>query len=142
MDWRQFTMDLHSLEFDLVERVFAKHGALSVTLSDAGDNPVLEPPPGKMPLWSQTRISGLFTSDADFRSLREDLLQSLELDDLPRNQVENIADRAWEREWLKDFRPQCFGSHLWVSPHGMDIEDKEASVVWLDPGLAFGTGTH
>ena len=142
MDWRQFTMNLDSLQADEVEQVFARHGALSVTLTDAGDDPVLEPAPGATPLWANTRISALFNADVDLLSLREDLLQSFELDDLPENLIEDIEERAWEREWLKDFRPMQFGQRLWVCPHGQSPDADDAIVVSLDPGLAFGTGTH
>jgi ribosomal protein L11 methyltransferase len=142
MDWRQFTMNLNSLEADEVESVFSSHGALSITFSDAGDNPVLEPAPGETPMWSNTKITGLFTADADFQSLREDLLSVFDLDDLPSNEIEDLEERAWEREWLKDFRPMKFGHRLWVSPKDMVVEDDNAIIVRLDPGLAFGTGTH
>ena len=135
-------MSLGSLEAELVEQLFARHGAHSVTFSDAGDDPVLEPAPGETPLWQQTKITGLFSADADLLLLQEDLLHSFGLDDLPASHSETLADRAWEREWLKEFRPISFGSRLWVSPHGMQIADEDPIVVWLDPGLAFGTGTH
>jgi ribosomal protein L11 methyltransferase len=142
MEWRQFTMQLESLQPEQVEQVFARHGALSVTLSDAGDDPVLEPSRGEMPLWSHTRITGLFTPDTDLLSLREDLLQSFGLDDLPANHIEDLEEGAWEREWLRDFEPRRFGRRLWVSPRDMRVDVVDAVVVRLDPGLAFGTGNH
>jgi ribosomal protein L11 methyltransferase len=142
MDWRQFTMNLDSLEAELVEDLFTRHGAHSVTFSNAGDGPVFEPAPGETPFWQETKITGLFSADADLLLLQDDLLQSFGLDALPASHVETLADRAWEREWLKDFQPISFGGRLWVSPHGMQIEDEDPIVVWLDPGLAFGTGTH
>jgi len=142
MEWRQFVMNLDSIEPDLVEEVLLRHGAQSVTLSDAGDEPVLEPAPGSTPLWSDTRMTALFAADSDFDGLRADLETSLAVDSLPQNSVEALADRAWEREWLKDFRPMRFGERLWVSPDELPVEADDAVVVRLDPGLAFGTGTH
>lgn len=142
MDWRQFTMNLDSLEAELVENLFTRHGAHSITFSDAGDDPVLEPAPGKTPLWQETKVTGLFSADADLLLLQDDLLQFFGLDALPANHIETLADCAWEREWLKDFQPISFGGRLWVSPHGMQVADEDPIVVWLDPGLAFGTGTH
>lgn len=142
MGWRQFVIELESLEPDRVEALFARHGALSVTLSDAGDEPVLEPGPGKTPLWRRTSITGLFDADADLDALEDDLKRSLGLERLPGSRVEPLADRVWEREWLLDFRPLCFGRRLWVSPHGAPVPDDAAIVIRLDPGLAFGTGTH
>jgi ribosomal protein L11 methyltransferase len=142
MNWRQFTMQLGSLSPDLVEEVFIRHGASSVTLSDAGDDPVLEPAPGETPLWAETRITGLFGADSDLDKLHDNLLHSFRLTALPGYSIETLADRQWEREWLKDFRPMAFGKRLWVCPGEFTIDAANAIVVSLDPGLAFGTGTH
>ena len=142
MDWRQFAMDLETLNPDDVEEIFARHGASSITLTDGGDRPVLEPAPGETPLWQDTRITGLFSPDTDLGALRADLVQSLSIDDLPENEVSVLADRAWEREWRKDFGPMQFGSRLWICPGDSSIGRQDAVVVKLDPGLAFGTGTH
>ena len=109
-------MDLETLNPDAVEEIFARHGASSITLTDAGDRPVLEPAPGETPLWQDTRITGLFSPDTDLGALRADLLQSLSIDDLPENEVSVLADRAWEREWRRDFGPMQFGSRLWICP--------------------------
>ena len=125
-----------------VEEIFSRHGASSITLTDAGDKPVLEPAPGETPLWGETRIAGLFSPDANLDELRADLLRSLGLDDLPSNDVSVLADRAWEREWLNDIGPMKFGSRLWICPGDSSVDDHDAVVVRLDPGLAFGTGTH
>jgi ribosomal protein L11 methyltransferase len=142
MEWRQFVMNLESIEPDRLEEVLLRHGAQSLTLSDAGDDPVLEPEPGTAPLWSTTRMTALFAANADFERLRTDLKQTLAIDTLPRNRVEALTDRDWEREWLKDFMPMRFGERLWVSPDGFVVDADGAVVVRLDPGLAFGTGTH
>jgi ribosomal protein L11 methyltransferase len=142
MEWRQFVMNLGALPVDAVEKIFARHGAQAVTLTDAGDNPVLEPGPGETPLWNDSRITGLFSPSADFDGLRRDLLGSFALTRLPEHRVEILEDRAWEREWLKDFHPMRFGNRLWVCPGEFEVNVPEAIVVQLDPGLAFGTGTH
>jgi ribosomal protein L11 methyltransferase len=135
-------MDLDQLNPDRVEEVLLRHGASSITFTDAGDNPVLEPQPGEAPLWSETRISGLFSPDADLAALEDELLRSLGIETLPRHEIEQLADRDWEREWLRDFAPMRFGSRLWVCPGGSTVDDPDAVIVRLDPGLAFGTGTH
>lgn len=140
--WRQFVMHLDSLQPELVEKLFARYGAHSVTLTDAADNPILEPAPGEMPLWQETRITGLFPAAADLSLLREELLQCSGLQTLPEHSIETLPDRNWEREWLKDFQPMRFGEHLWVSPAEFEIDEDDAVVLRLDPGLAFGTGTH
>jgi len=135
-------MDLETLNPDAVEEIFARHGANSITLTDASDRPVLEPAPGETPLWRDTRITGLFSPDADLGALRTDLLQSLSIGDLPENEVSVLADRAWEHEWRRDVGPMQFGSRLWICPGDSSADDDVAVVLKLDPGLAFGTGTH
>jgi len=135
-------MNLESIEADRVETVFLKNGAHSITLSDAADNPVLEPAPGETPLWNETRMTGLFDADTDFAALRTDLLQSLALVKLPPYHIEDLADRVWEREWLKDFGPMKFGRRLMIVPGDDAHPTDNGIVVRLDPGLAFGTGTH
>jgi ribosomal protein L11 methyltransferase len=142
MHWQQFIMNLESLHADAVEEIFRKHGVQAVTYSDAADDPVLEPAPGETPFWTRTRITGLFSESADLDALREDLMRSLHLAELPRHRTEILADRAWEREWLRDFKPMRFGRRLWVCPTGGRVEAPDAVTVHLDPGLAFGTGTH
>ena len=135
-------MDLETLSPESVEEIFARHGACATTLTDAGDKPVLEPAPGETPLWQDVRITGLFSADANFDELRADLLRSLDIEVLPEHQVSDLKNRDWEREWLKDFGPMKFASRLWICPGDSEVDDKDAVIVRLDPGLAFGTGTH
>ena len=142
MQWRQFVMDLDDLDPTTVEDAFLRLGAQSVTLSDAGDDPVLEPGPGETPLWSNTRVTGLFSDDTDLGAFRDALRAALEIERLPGHHVEELADRAWEREWLRDFGAMQFGERLWICPTGQSVKAADAVVVDLDPGLAFGTGTH
>ncbi|MDJ0904526.1 MAG: 50S ribosomal protein L11 methyltransferase [Woeseiaceae bacterium] len=142
MDWRQFVMDLESLNPDRVEEILLRHGAHSVTYSDAGDQPLLEPAPGETPLWRDTRITGLFSVDTDFAALRDEILGSFNMAELPRHEISELEDRPWEREWLRDFGPMRFGERLWICPGDSRVDDEHAVIVRLDPGLAFGTGTH
>ena len=142
MEWQQFVMNLEALNPASVEEILIRHGAQSVTFSDAGDMPVLEPGPGETPLWNNTRITGLFEPGVDMAAVLADLRSSLSLDHLPDHRLETLADRDWEREWLRDFGPMRFGRRLWVCPAGSAPEQPGAIVVRLDPGLAFGTGTH
>ena len=143
MEWQQFVMKLESLDADRVEAALLASGALSVTLTDAGDEPVLEPAPGETPLWNDTRVTALFDGNINLDNLGAKLQAELGVTSLPPCHVETLADRAWEREWLKDFQPMPFGERLWVVPGDMAAPGHADSVVVrLDPGLAFGTGTH
>jgi ribosomal protein L11 methyltransferase len=126
-------------------------GASSITLEDEGDDPVLEPLPGTTPLWPRVRLKALFDGTADPEQLLDSLTAELggELGQpLSQARFETLADRAWEREWLKDFKPMRFGRRLWICPGGQrppadaSPSANEAVLIELDPGLAFGTGTH
>ncbi|HNP36343.1 MAG TPA: 50S ribosomal protein L11 methyltransferase [Woeseiaceae bacterium] len=141
MSWQQFVMDLGNLDPERVEEFLTGHGACSITYTDAGDKPVLEPGVGETPLWRDTRISALFAGDTDLSTLADELGRTLCLNRQPAHRVEKLRDCAWEREWLKDFGPMQFGTSLWVCP-GDSGAPPGATVVRLDPGLAFGTGTH
>lgn len=141
MDWQQFVMNLETLNPQRVEEILTRHGAYSVTLTDAGDDPVFEPAAGQTPLWSDTRITGLFSADADLAALQNDLRTCLALAELPLHRIDSLAEREWAREWLKDCGPMQFGDRLWICP-GDTKAPTDAVVVQLDPGLAFGTGTH
>ncbi len=142
MPWQQFVIELGAHDPETVEALLVGFGASSVTLSDAGSEPVLEPAPGETPLWGQTRLTALFDADAELGGLPAALRQALGTDELPEHSLELLEDRVWEREWLRDFGPMRFGDRLWVCPRGVPAGDAAAVVVELDPGLAFGTGTH
>lgn len=143
----QMHLELLDLAPEAVEDACFALGALSVTLGDAADSPILEPAPGATPLWPQVRLAALFDADADPDALTRELRRALGRPALA-PAFEQLADRVWEREWLKDFRPMRFGRRLWICPGGMPLPadalaaDEPPVVVELDPGLAFGTGTH
>ncbi|HEV8019602.1 MAG TPA: 50S ribosomal protein L11 methyltransferase [Steroidobacteraceae bacterium] len=108
---------------------------------DFAGTPVLEPAPGEFRLWPQTRVKCLFASGRPHAELASALAASLGID-AALIEAQQVADRAWEREWLKDFHAMRFGRRLWVCPRHERVSTPGAVVVRLDPGLAFGTGTH
>jgi ribosomal protein L11 methyltransferase len=140
MPFLQLTLELGSRDPTPFEEALFELGALSVTLEDAADNPVLEPAPGMTPLWPAVRLRALFEHDI----ATDGLLAAMESSSLdwPEAHFDALADRIWEREWLKDFQPRRCGHRLWVSPTHLTPDEPNAVVVHLDPGLAFGTGTH
>jgi ribosomal protein L11 methyltransferase len=149
MPFLQFTLDIGARKPEPYEDALFDLGALSVTLLDAADDPVLEPAPGAMPLWPTVVVRAVFPAGADIDVIRTALASTPGLDPLlvaETSRFEAVADRAWEREWLKDFKPMRFGRRLWVCPGGQRPVAGEAGadtvLVELDPGLAFGTGTH
>jgi ribosomal protein L11 methyltransferase len=140
MPFLQYTVDIGRSAPEPIEDALFDLGALSVTLEDAADDPVLEPAPGETPLWPTIRVKALFPSEADRRWIAASLAERLP--GAREGLFESVIDRAWEREWLKDFRPMRFGRRLWVCPGGLPAADPDAVRIELDPGLAFGTGTH
>lgn len=127
-------------ESDALECACFEAGAVSVGLFDAADAPILEPAPGTTPLWPIVRIVAQFPDTADAHALATAIERSHGRA-LRALNIATIADR-WEREWLKMFRPMRFGARLWVCPDGQPAPAADAVMVWLDPGLAFGTGMH
>lgn len=137
----QLSFELGALHADDAEAACFECGATSVTYTDMRDDPVLEPAPGEFRLWPATRLQALFSGDADPAAACRSLGRAL---NIPSERIvaTPVTDRAWEREWLKDFHAMRFGKRLWVSPHHETVAQTGAVVVQLDPGLAFGTGTH
>jgi len=140
--WLQLSLTTPKEQAPLIEALFENMGALSVTLGDAGDEPILEPGLNETPLWQSTQITALFEGDRDPDNLRSCINHSLNTDVSRQLKIERLEDQAWERAWLADFHPMQFGSRLWVCPTGQRPEADNATIMELDPGLAFGTGTH
>ena len=129
---------------DFAEEVLLAHGAQSVTQVDAADDPVLEPGPGETPLWPRTRTIGLFDEAQDLAPAIAALRDTLPDGAGAIVTTAELEDQEWVRIWLRDWKPLRFGERLWVCPRAKldEIGDPGAVVVALDPGLAFGTGTH
>ena len=140
--WLALSVDLEGRDPAAAEDACFEAGAVSVTLTDAADDAILEPRPGEIRLWPQTLLKALFPADIAGPDMIIVLAEALQLP-ASRIRAEHVRNRVWEREWLKDFHAMRFGRRLWIVPfHEPLPEDAEAIVVRLDPGLAFGTGTH
>lgn len=140
MPQQAITLELDELDAEHVEQACFEAGAVSVVLTDCRDDAILEPAPGEVRLWPATRLQALYNEP-----LTANALAQLAIDigcAASRLQVSEIADRVWEREWLRDFQPMRFGDRLWICPSHASVDDANAVVIKLDPGLAFGTGTH
>ena len=141
----ELALELGSLEPEAAEAACLACGAISVTFVDARDDPILEPAPGEFRLWPATTLQALFqleTAAAAAPAILAQLLSERLGIPVARVQGRVVADRVWEREWLKDFHAMRFGSRLWICPHHERVAAPGAVVVEMDPGLAFGTGTH
>lgn len=138
MSWKTLAVSVASESSEILEAMLWDSGAVSVTLMDAEDQPLFEPGPGEVPLWANLTVTAMYEDDVDTESLAETLrLQGYEV-----LYTDELGDKVWEREWLTQFKPMKFGEHLWICPSGYSVEEPDAVILHLDPGLAFGTGTH
>ena len=140
MTWLQLRLDTQPAQVEALESLMLATGAVAVTMEDNADQPVLEPGVGETPLWGQTRLTGLYPADTAMAGVLAafpaELLQQAN------QRVEILEDKDWEREWMQHYRPMAFGRRLWVCPSWLEPPDPNAVNLLLDPGLAFGTGTH
>lgn len=141
MGWQQLHIAADGDQARRLQNLLENAGAAAVTLRDAGDEPLLEPAPGAMPLWRDTIVTALFPADRDPDALIAEIERQFGAS-LPDSRVEVLADQAWERSWMDDFQPLRFGERLWIVPSWCEASAPEAVNLRLDPGLAFGTGTH
>ena len=142
MPWLQLSLDASDLAPERLEQALMEAGAQAVTLQDAADQPLYEPEPGAHPLWARSRVIGLFPAGVDMAQVQQNLRQALGRAELPGCRIEPLEDRDWTRAWMDHFHPMRFGTRLWICPREHAPPDPRAVNLRLDPGLAFGTGTH
>jgi len=141
--WYEIEFPLATLNVEAVEAALLEIGASSITFLDRGDEPVLEPKPGELTLWSDTLVRALFDESQDAACNLDHLANRLGPHITAAARVRPVETRDWERVWLTDWKSMRFGRRLWVCPSGeQPPQHPDAVVVRLDPGLAFGTGTH
>ncbi|GAA5648406.1 MULTISPECIES: 50S ribosomal protein L11 methyltransferase [Vibrio] len=143
MPWIQIKLNATNQNAEPIgDMLMEETGALSVTFLDAHDTPVFEPLPGETRLWGDTDILALYDAEADTGCIIDQIKASQLLADNFAYKVEQLEDKDWEREWMDNFHPMQFGQRLWICPSWREVPDPSAVNVMLDPGLAFGTGTH
>jgi len=142
MNWIQLrlTVDQDSVT-ELEEWLFANDSS-SVTFQDAEDQPILEPGVGETPLWDKVIMVALFEGTVDTKQIQTRLEQSNFWIQVHSSRWEVLEDKEWIRAWMDDYHPMQFGKRLWVCPSWEAAPHPEAVNIFLDPGLAFGTGTH
>jgi len=141
MPWLQLRLAIAPEQAEPLEDALLGVGAVSVTFMDAEDQPIFEPDLGTTPLWSHTHLLALFEADVDEASLLAHLRLLVD-GELPPHELERIEDQDWERSWMDNFHPMRFGQRLWIVPSWHAAPEPGAVNLLLDPGLAFGTGTH
>ncbi|MBT3507071.1 MAG: 50S ribosomal protein L11 methyltransferase [Methylococcales bacterium] len=142
MSWKQLSVITDQQHAPALSDLFSQLGAVSVTYLDALDEPIYEPELGETKIWEQTRVVALFEM-----SVHAEVVELLVGQQFPRFSLKDwrldiLQDQVWERTWMAHFKPMLFGDRLWVCPSGSEQESPETVCMTLDPGLAFGTGTH
>lgn len=140
MPWLQLKIDTTSEQSEQLEDLLMSSGALSVTLEDNADQPLYEPAPGEVIRWEQTRLTGLFDANTNMTAVVANIQANY--GELPPYRIEALEDKDWERAWMDNYHPIQFTNRLWICPSWQPIPDEAEVVLKLDPGLAFGTGTH
>ena len=145
MTWLQLRFHAHPDIVEPLEDLLLASGCAAVTLKDGADNPIFEPDRGTTPLWQHTVVVGLYEADQSEQAIVDEVKAGLELPEgteFPQYKSEILEDKDWERAWMDHFKPMQFGRRLWVCPSWHEVPDPQAVNLMLDPGLAFGTGTH
>jgi len=137
MPWIQLTLSCSEEHAPQVGDMLMANGAQAVTYRDGADTPIFEPRPGDVILWEHTLATGLFDAEADIKAIIANLKQSN-----VQYKVDPLEDKDWEREWMDNFHPIRFGESLWICPSWREVPQPDAVNILLDPGMAFGTGTH
>ena len=141
MPWLHLIINSSRQSAETIEEALLDSGAVSVTFEDNADQPILEPALGETPLWQQTRITGLFDAGISIDEVTHLLAAQLG-SQLPDYRWSPLEDRDWEREWMQHYQPIRCGKHLWICPSWLAPPEPSSINMLLDPGLAFGTGTH
>lgn len=143
MPWLEVSTAVPGSAAPGVEWILEQLGALAITLEDHADDPVLEPEIGSSPLWPNVLVRGLFEPDVSRQQITVTLQSMAGLDRPDLIRWREVGDQDWERAWMEQFQPMKFGQGLWIVPSGMQVPlDRNDIEIRLDPGLAFGTGTH
>ncbi len=141
MSWLQLCIAANKPEIEALEDALLASGAVSVTLEDGADDPILEPGVGETPLWNSLRVTGLYPSDIH-TELALQLVSENFSGLLQHWRWEILEDQPWETLWTEHYQPIQCGEKLWICPSWREPPNPNAVNLSLDPGLAFGSGTH
>ncbi len=141
MAWQQLHLQCEKSQVELAEALLMEYEALSIVLTDAGDQPLFEPLPNQSPLWDEVVITGIFSADSntDFENIASEIAT---ITNANRFWLTTVEDKDWEREWMSHYQPIECANDLWIVPNWLTPPNPLATNIIMDPGLAFGTGYH
>jgi ribosomal protein L11 methyltransferase len=145
MNWIQIRAQVAPAAIEALEEGLLAAGAVAITMEDGADQPLLEPDLGTTPVWDNTVITGLFESDTDTKEatlITKNVFTTLCSNEFPLLNIDFLENEDWTRKWIENFKAISFGDRLWICPSWCAPPEPDAVNLMLDPGLAFGTGTH
>ena len=142
MPWLKITFAVQKAELEHVSERLEQADAQAVTIEDAGDHPLFDRHDGELPVWDDSKVSGLFDAESGVDDVLAMLRDVFAPEALPGYEIETVQDQDWERSWMERFQPVQYGTDLWICPSWCEPPVSEATNVMLDPGLAFGSGSH
>ncbi len=140
--WISVQVTVEAEDIDKTEQTLDDLGAVALTLLDAADHPLHEPGPGETPIWPRVVVQALLPAETSVATVTEALVQAGLIDAATALEWSELADRDWTRAWMDRYRPMQFGQGLWICPSHVEPDPEWPLVIKLDPGLAFGSGTH
>ncbi len=141
MTWSQVTFVVNSSEVDKLSSLLEVFLASAVTTENAGEDEFYEVAFPGTPDWEKVSVTALFDERVDLDPIIDFVKNQYKEMEIP-TEVKKLVDQDWERVWLSSFKPIEVGSNLWVCPTWCEPTAPDARNIVLDPGLAFGTGTH
>lgn len=143
MSWLQLHLYAEKNASDAISEILQAMGAEAITYTDASDTPIFEPKLGTTPLWQQTQITGLFPDTNPISDLKATITEQLDAKGISAGlTIEPLKEQVWERAWMDEFHPVKFGSRLWICPSWTPPPEPSDINILMDPGLAFGSGSH
>jgi ribosomal protein L11 methyltransferase len=142
MTWHQISVITNEHTAPQLADFFSHLGAVSVTYMDAEDEPVYEPAIGETKIWRNTEVIALYEMDAEPTLIKAKIVAHFAAENLHNWREEQVEDQEWERAWMEFYKPMKFADKLWVCPTDQEQREADTVCLTLDPGLAFGTGTH
>jgi ribosomal protein L11 methyltransferase len=142
MSWWQFSLNCQASELEQVEQLMQDLGALSLSLADAGDEPIYEPLPGTTPVWRQSIVTATFDAATSAEVLYQRISSAMPAHLVSSLRQHSLQEQDWEQAYRQHFQPIQCAPDLWIVPSWSEPPDPDATIIKLDPGLAFGTGSH
>lgn len=141
MPWVMLHIETDEHHCDGIEAALLQCGAATVSLQDCADQPLFDEPGESTRLWRRVKISGMFDAAADVDTIAQQLASQGDLG-IANHSQEILEDKDWVRAWMDSYQPMAMGERLWICPSWLAAPDPAAVNLVLDPGMAFGTGTH